>query len=500
MSRKRIAIGGYYQESHSFSPAPATLAEFQACLLISGDDVFHRLAGSNHEVAGALDVLRPDHDCVPLPCGATAASGMPLRNDCWTRLRDDYLAALRAAGPVDGVVMTMHGATVAEHEDDPTGELIEAVRGIVGPDVPIAVSLDLHANVTARMARCADAVVGYHTAPHVDQRDTGARAARVIAHLLDGGRVSQAYRSIPMLVPAENGQTTVGPYSEAMNAALDLEASGTVLSASVFSVQPWLDLPEVGCSVVVITDGEDDVASREADRLAVDLWSRREAFEPELVPYDRAIDDALNSPTGPHVFSDASDAPSSGAPGDSTVLLSALLERRVTEPVYLNIVDPAAVARAVEVGVGNTGSVTVGASFTDDFYAPIAFEGRVRTLFEGPFVFKGPGLNGVLFDMGRTAVWVVGGIHLVAMERGVLQWDPELYRCVGLEPEDAKIVVAKSPAAFRAAYAPFAHRIVNVETPGVCSPNLRSFPWRRVARPIHPLDTFETQPAFRSGG
>ena len=498
MNRKRIAIGGLYQESHSFSPAPATIDEFLACTLLRGEETFERLSGMNHEVAGALEVLS-DHDCIPLLYGATAASGMPLRKSCYDRLKAEYLALVRASMPLDGVVMTMHGAMVAEHIDDATGDLIDSVRNVVGPGIPITVSLDLHANVTRRMARSADALVGYHTAPHIDQKDTGRRAAQVMQHLLGGGRVEQAHCQIPMIVAAENGQTTVGPYSEVMNLALELETRPDILSASVFSVQPWLDLPEVGSSVVVVTDGDRALAQQEAERLARELWNRREAFEPKLTPYETAIDEALASEGRPFVFSDSADAPSSGAPGDSTVLLSALLDRKVQDPVYLNIVDPVAVARAEEVGVDNTGSVTVGASLTDQFYTPVSFAGTVRTLFDGTFRFKGPGFHGVTFGMGKTAVWVVGGIHLVVMERGVLQWDPELYRCVGLEPGDARIVMAKSPAAFRAAYDELAHKIVNIDAPGVCSPNLQSFPWRRISRPIYPLDEFESSPAFGSG-
>ena len=497
MSRKRVAIGGLYQESHSFSPAPATLAEFEACVLVRGAETFDRLAGMNHEVAGALDVLT-DYACIPLLYGATSASGMPLRKDCYETLKADYLALVEEALPLDGVVMTMHGAMVAEHIDDATGDLIAAVRTIVGSDTRITVSLDLHANVTRQMAEQADALIGYHTAPHIDQKDTGARAARVMHHLLAGGAVAQAYCPIPMIVAAENGQTTVGPYSQVMNLALELEQRPYILSASVFSVQPWLDLREVGSSVVIVTDGDQTLAAEHAAVLARALWDRRDAFAPELTPYQDAIDTALTAAERPFIFSDSADAPSSGAPGDSTVLLAALLDRDVQDPVYLNIVDPEAAARAIEVGVGKRGVVTMGASYTDQFYSPVTFEGTVRTLFDGSFVFKGPGFNGVTFDMGRTAVWVVGGIHIVTMERGVLQWDPELYRCVGLEPTDARIVVAKSPAAFRAAYSDFAHKIVNIDAPGVCSPNLISFPWERVSRPIYPIDEFEQVPDFES--
>ena len=497
LTRKRVAIGGLYQESHSFSPAPATMDEFEACIHVRGAEMFERLAPMNHEVAGALEILT-DCECIPLLYGATAASGMPLRKQCYRALKAEYLALVRAALPLDGIVMTMHGAMAAEHIDDATGDLIAAVREIVGHTTAITVSLDLHANVTRQMAAFADALVGYHTAPHIDQKDTGTRAARVMMHLLDGGSVEQAHVRIPMILPAENGQTTAGPFSEVMDLALELETRPDILSASAFSVQPWLDLAEVGSSVVIVTVGDARMAKQEANCLAREFWNRRSAFTPELMPYEQAIDRALSSDRRPFVFSDSSDAPSSGAPGDSTVLLSALLDRNVQDPVYLNMVDPTAVERAIEVGVGFSGEVTIGASLTDRFYTPVTFKGTVKTLFDGAFTFKGPGFNGVTFDMGRAAVWVVGGIHIVTMERGVLQWDPELYRCVGLEPTDARIVVAKSPAAFRAAYTELAHEIINIDAPGVCSPNLRAFPWRRVPRPIYPLDEFETSPVVES--
>ena len=483
----RIAIGGLYQESHSFSPAPADRAAFEAGTLLYGDEVIDRLTGLNHEIGGALDAAS-GHDCVSILYAATNASGMPVRRDILEELFDGFLTRLKAALPVDGIYLAMHGATVGEHIDDPTGHLFTRLRALVGPAIPIVASLDLHANVTRQIVDVANAVVGYHTSPHIDQADTGVRAMRTLLRALDGATLTAALRQIPMVLPSENGRTTDGPYSEVMNDAIALESENGVLSASVFCVQPWLDLPEMGCATVVVTEDNQDRAQLEADRLALALWTRRRDFAPHLVSVDEGIDRALADERRPYVFSDSSDAPSSGAPGDSTVLIEAVLERAMGDAVYLNIVDPEAVASAIDVGVGNRSHFTVGAGLSSAFYGPVTFEGQVRTLFDGSFRFKGPGFRGVEFHMGRTAVLVTGGLHLVVMEQPILQWDPELYRCVGLEPTDAKIVVAKSPAAFRAAYEPFAAEILNIDCPGVCSPNLKSFPWERATRPIFPLD------------
>lgn len=483
----RIAIGGLYQESHSFSPAPADRGAFEGGSLLYGRNLIEELAGLNHEIGGALSAA-VDHEAIPLLYAATGASGMPVRQSVLEEFVGDFLQRLSASLPVDGVYLAMHGATAGEHLDDPTGHLFSRLRELVGPDVPIVASLDLHANVTKEMVDASDALVGYHTAPHIDQGDTGARAMRALIQAMEGTRLTTALRQIPMVVPGENGRTTEGPYAGVMDRAIKLEDEKGIVSASVFCVQPWLDLPEMGCSTVVVTQNDPERAQREADRLAEMLWSRRRDFTPHLVSVDDGIDRALADTAGPYVFSDAADAPSSGAPGDSTVLIDAFLRRGLQETVLLNILDPDAVSSATAVGVGNRAVFTLGASLSDTFYGPVTFDARVRTLFDGSFRFKGPAFKGVEFHMGRTAVLVSGGLHLVVMEQPILQWDPELYRCVGLDPADAKIVVAKSPAAFRAGYEPFAAQILNIDCPGVCSPNLKSFPWKRASRPLFPLD------------
>ncbi|MDP6779735.1 MAG: M81 family metallopeptidase [Candidatus Latescibacteria bacterium] len=484
----RIALAGIYQESHSFSPAPATLGQFEAGYLLHGEEIPDQLAGLNHEVGGALEAAE-GHEVVPLTYASAGSSGMPIRHEAYETLSGEILSRLRQALPVDGVLMAMHGAMASEGHDDATGHLLAEVRKAVGVDVPVVATLDLHANVTRLMARSADALVGYHTAPHIDQRDTGRRGMALLLGTVSGKtNPEMAVRQLPMILPSENGRTTDGPYAGVMDQAKELENAPGVLAASAFSVQPWLDLPEVGCCVVVVCDGDRSRACAEADRIADAFWACRGDFEPSLVKVEDAIDLALEDARGPFVFSDSADAPSSGAPGDSTVLLKALLNRRVEKPALLNIVDPEASAAAFRAGVGATLDLTVGGAFSSTFYKPVIFKGYVKSLTDGSFRNRGPGFHGVQFSMGRTAVVASGGLHLIVMERPVIQWDPELYRSQGLEPAEAWIVVAKSPAAFRAAYESLAGEILVLDAPGVCSPNLLTFPWKRVPRPMYPFD------------
>ncbi len=486
----RIALAGLVQESNSFSPVPGSWLHFGPGQVLRGQELFDQLGATRSEVGGVLDVARSlALDVVPVLVASASASAGPLRSDVFATLLGDLRARLRDAAPFDGVLLVLHGAMVAEDDDDATGEILCAVRTDVGRSVPVVATLDLHANVTSRMVDQATALVGYHTAPHIDMYETGQRAMALLHRVLRGkARPISTLRRLPMLLPAENGRTTEGPYAEVMEQALMLAQQPGVLDISVFSVQPWLDLHDVGCSVLVVTNGDPTLADRLADELAHSFWQRRHAFGVSLVPAAEAIRAALASDRRPWVLADSADAPSSGAPGDSTVMLERLLAAAPLQPCYLNIVDAAAVDTLVSAGVGCDVSLTVGATSGCPLYRPVDLTGRVRLIAGGDFINRGPGFQGRTTRMGRTVVLDIGQAALVVMERPVIQWDPELYRSLGLELRAAQIVVVKSPAAFRAAYGPVAAEVMVVDAPGVCSPDLRALPYKKVRRPLYPLD------------
>lgn len=487
----RIALGIFSHEANTFSPKPTGWADFQAYMLLRGPQLLEGLQGKATEEAGAMSVLGGLTDCEVLPLlGAKAMSGGAIGGDVFHKLLDELLEGLTAALPVDGVFLVLHGAMMAEDEPDATGEVLRAVRAIVGPKVPVVGTLDLHANVTARMVQQATALVGYHTAPHVDLYEAGQTAACILVGAVRGElRPTMALERLPMLVPAENARHTDGPLSEVIGMALDAERKGVILHGGIYAVQPWMDTEDVGCSVVVVTDGDAQLARAKAKELARAFWERRGAFVPELVPPDEAVRRALAREKGMVVLCDSADSPTSGSTGDSTVILQALLRAGpVQQTVLLNIVDPHVVGEAIAAGVGNEVTVQVGGRLAPTFFTPVAFKGYVRLISDGTFRNKGPGMRGVTYRMGRTVVLVQGGIHLVAMERAVSQWDPQLYRSLGEEPTDARIVQVKSPAAFRAAYGPLADGILIIRSPGIATPDLASLPWRRLRRPMYPLD------------
>ncbi|MGC9346638.1 MAG: M81 family metallopeptidase, partial [Anaerolineae bacterium] len=383
-----------------------------------------------------------------------------------------------------------HGAMMSQQTPDATGEVLARVRALVGPGVPVVGTLDLHANVTARMVREATALIGYHTAPHVDMFETGQQAARVLVGTIEGDMSpTPALVRLPMILPPENSTHNWGPLAEVINRALALEQEGAIIHGGVYPVQPWMDTRDVAASVVVITDDAPDAARDYARDLARLFWARRGDFVTELVPPGEAVRRALARTAGTVVLCDSADATSSGSTGDSTAILGALLKAAPLKgTALLNVVDPPVVAQAIEAGIGATITVDVGGKLAPCYFQPVTYEGYVKTISDGTFFFKGPGMRGVPHHMGRAVVLYHEGVHLVVMERGVSQWDPQLYRSVGEEPADARIVQVKSPMAFRAAYDGIYDEVIVVDAPGAASPKLASLDWQHLPRPIYPLD------------
>ena len=493
----RIALGLIKHEANSFSPLMTDLDDFETCQLERGDEILVNWRTANTEQAGALSVLLQEYECEVLPLlAARALAGGPVRAKVFSTLLEELMARLQAALPVDGILLVLHGAMMADGLPDATGEILGRVRALVGPKVPVVGTLDLHANVTERMVREATALIGYHTTPHVDQRETGERAARLLLEVVRG-QVSPTTTLVrlPLNFTHENCTHMWPPLAELINMALELEKEGTILHGGIYPVQSWLDTEDIASSVVVITDSDPRTAREQADGLAHEFWMQRQHFLPELVPPDEAALQAFARRSGTVIYCDSADSTSSGSTGDSTAILQALLRVAPFEEVaLLNVVDPQVVAQAIEAGVGNTVTVEVGGKLAPNFFTPVAFRGYVKTISDGRFRFKGPGMRGVEHRMGRAVVLIQGGIHLVIMERAVSQWDPQLYRSLGEEPSDAHIVQVKSPMAFRAAYKGIADEVLTIAAPGAATPNLGSLPWRHLRRPIYPLDPEMTWP------
>lgn len=487
----RILTGSIIQESNTFSPLKSNLATFRDGCLLFGEDSLSVFRDKGTEVSGFLDAARDDVELLP-SLTAWASSGGPMDPTDFTQLVDNITTAAATQQPYDGVLLALHGAWVSETDPDADGYLLAQLREVVGPTVPIAVTLDLHANVTRRMVEAANIIVGFRTYPHVDMRETGERAARLLFRAVRGEvQPVMAIQKVPMLLSPEFTQTTEGPMAALQEQARAAERRMRCLSASIFPVQPWLDVPELGFAAVVVSDGDRTAAQEATDQLARAAWDFRDRFSVPLVSPADAVAQALAAPEGPILLVDSADSTSSGSPGDSTALLEVFLATPDDRPVLLTLVDPVGTAQAVRAGVGAELDVLVGGKLDPARHRPVAVHGVIERVTDGRFAFSAGVGDGLMADMGLTAVLRIGSLRLVLMEKAVPCYDPALYRSVGFDPRDAHIVVVKSPTNFRWTYRDIARRAIYVDAPGASTPRLTALTYRHAPRPLYPLDTLD---------
>jgi len=499
----RYAVGTVSLECNSCSPERTTLDYFRRNgYLLYGEEIWDAHRGMRNELAGFLEVCRRRGiEAVPTLAAWAVPHGLVVPA-AYAELKAELLGRLRAAEPLDGVYLSLHGSMIVEGLDDPEGDLLEAVREAIG-DRPLVATLDFHGNVTARIARAADILVGYNSFPHTNLFETGQKAAELAwRHHGRTRDLRRVFVKIPLVAPMER-MTIVGdePMVRLIRELEAAEDGERILALSAFGVQCWLDIQEMGCSVlgvarVDVVEGAREVVARTARA----FWGLREVFTdfPFHSP-EEAIRLGLASAAQPIVLNEPADNVGAGATGDSTYLLEALLRQRVVAPTYLPIVDPEAVRAAAAAGVGAEIELPVGGKLNQRFSRPVTVRGRVRTLFDGRYRYAGPMFHSVETSMGRTAVLEVGGsLFLQLTELPVWTIDPEHYRCAGLTPERAKFLVVKSQGSFKAAYEGLAKQVFYVDTPGISGSNLLRLPFQRIDREtLYPWNTtrpFEPEP------
>lgn len=488
----RILMAECKQEVSSFNPVPSRYEEFR---VVQGAALLDHHRGVGEEVGGALSVFDADSSVQLVPTfGASAnTSGGILAADSFERLSRDFLGSLADAGPVDAAYFSLHGAMQAENEDDPEGFLLQEARRLLGEKIPFVVSLDLHGVLTDRMLEHSDAVVAYHTYPHVDFFQTGARAASLLMKILTrGARPVTARVKIPALVRGDELITETGSIRECIQLAMQIEASATGLSAGVMWGNPFTDVPELRTNSFVVLDGEEAAARAQAIELANRFWKHHEKMQVPLTSLADSVRLAGEVRSGTVVMMDAADATSSGASGDSNAILRELMRQQYQGRVLAPIVDPAAVRQAFAAGVGATIRVTVGGAIDSLRFQPQALEARVRLLSDGKFRSESFGWP---WDSGETAVLQSDHFTLVVGTRPVSLFDRSWFYAHGQDPRHFDVVVVKSPHCEPHMFANWCAKLINVDAPGSTSANLRSLRHTRCARPMFPLDyAVEFQP------
>lgn len=481
----RIAMGGLMLESVSFLPLLTTLADLRAGEA-EGAAMLDRYRGTNTIPGGFIEVSeREGVDVVPLVFTDGGAAG-PATDEAFINYADRLCAGLLAAGPLDGVLLALHGAMTTPTRLDPDREVVERVRAVVGRDVPVAVALDYHANIDGHVLELADAVFGYHYSPHTDIATTGGRAALCLLRMIhEGVRPAMALRKPGMMVPSIFSATGIEPLAGIVQASVAMARPAPgFLDVTVFAGFSYADVPNCGFSVLAVAD---DPA--EAHSVVDDLSTRIAALREELLHsdlvldiktgVDRAVARAAERPGRPVVLLEHADRCN-----DSTYLLRELLRRGVTNAAVPYIWDPAAAEKAWRAGIGATVNIDVGGRSSSRAGGPVRLTGTVRFAGEKEYRTTGAYMNGRLVQLGMSAVLDVNGLVVSLVSRPALTVDEDPFVQFGMHAEDFAIIVLRSKTHFRAAYEPISDCILIVDTPDWGPADLTTLPYRQIRRDL----------------
>jgi len=494
----RIAIGGIQHETNTFAPTKAGLQAFRTGgafpPLSTGPDLLARVKGKNLPIAGFVDRIEAlDHRVHPLTWAAASPSNVVTR-DAFEHIAALILDGLKAAPAYDAVYLCLHGAMVCEHLEDGEGEILRRVRDLIGPDMALVASLDLHSNTTPEMIAHADLLVAYRTYPHIDMADTGARTARLLDEILRRGRKpAKAFAQIPFLIPL-NWQCTMMVPAQGLYARLPELETGAVVHASFTPGFPAADIHHCGPSV--FTYGWDQTAVDDAcARLAAEITGFESAFAGKIYDPDAGVLEAMRiaaHASRPVVIADTQDNPGAGGDSNTASMLRALVENRAEEAALGLMIDPAAAEVAHRAGVGSDVNLTLGGHSGCDGDDPFTAQFTVERLHDGRFDATGPFYKGAEFNLGPSACLKIGGTRIVLACTKVQLADQAMYRFVGIEPTAQKILVNKSSVHFRADFAPIAEQILICAAPGPMIADPANLPWQRLRpgirlRPLGPV-------------
>jgi microcystin degradation protein MlrC len=483
----QIGIGGIWHETNTFSTETTGRAAFEAYQLAAGADILDRYAGTGTELGGMIEGAG-DHGFTLIPTlfAAAVPSGV-IEQKTLTDLVDQLLERLRGALPLDGMLLVLHGAAVADGIDDADGWILARLREVLPATIPLVATFDCHANLSQAMVDQADMLIGYDTYPHVDMAARGREAAAALAAMLQqAARPACAFRKLPLLTAPQMQATEQAPMNTIMASLHRFETDGMILNGSIAMGFPYADIADLGASVLTYAKDQ-SAANRVADRLAEMIWKAREQFQPDLVPVSEAVTLAMAADEIPVVLAEAADNVGGGSAGDGTVVLDALLRAGAKDAVIV-IADPEAVAIAEIAGVGGQFGGLVGGKVDRLHGDPIRVEGRVSLLTDGRFRHTGSYMTGYETSMGRTAVVQAGGVTIVLTSLRTMPFDAGQLTSLGIDPAEQRIIVAKSAIAWRAAYGSIAKQAMTVDSPGIATSNLARLPYRKRPKPLYPLD------------
>jgi microcystin degradation protein MlrC len=485
----KIVTGCIGHETNTFSNVISDLNRFKEMGIVEGDEFFN-IYKNTRSIGGAFIEVAEEKGFTLIPTiwNNVFAWGL-VTDEALDYMLDKMLNSIKKAGKIDGVLLQLHGAMVSESHQDAEAYILGKIRKLVGGKTPIIATLDLHANLSPDTVKFADILVGYDTYPHVDPYERGIEAANLMYRMVKGEiHPTAALEKPPLLTSPQVQKTSYFPMKTVYDLVHKIEEDPKVLNVTVLPGFPFSDIEYAGMDIIVTTDGDKALAEKYAKEISDYCWSIRRHFLADVVPVKEAVKRAIAAPEGPVVLADQADNPGGGAPADGTAILKELIKQGASNTVICLIRDPEAVATAIEAGVGNSVTMKIGGK-TDKLHGePVEVTGYVKLISDGKFKRKSVMGRGLWTELGRTVVLEVDGIEIMLTEARVQPTDLEQYRAFGIEPTEKKIIVVKSAVHYRAVHEPIAKEIIEVDGPGIHGTRLSAFNYKKLKRPIFPLD------------
>lgn len=483
--RLRIALGGIVHETHSFAETPTTLADFKKQSLHAGRELLEIMIGTRSGIGGMIDgAVDRQWELIPTLYAAAMPSGI-VSEQTYQSMLSQLLEAISDALPLNGLLLSLHGAMITENELDVESDILAKIRERIGENIPIVVELDMHGNISSRTVELADVLVAFDTNPHIDPYARGQEATAILESLIKHEiKPTSAYISVPIILAPQATGTDDLPLKAVHERVAEMESESDIVCICVMAGFAYADTPFTGSSIVVTTNNRPELAQKYAQELwDIFLQNHGNALPDFLSPED-AVQQALTQIGNPIILVDSADNIGGGTPGDGTDALQAMLVHDVQEGTVV-LADAEAVKICWEAGIDSEITLTVGGK-TDKWHgSPITVTGIVKTLSEGIFECEladnhFASFYGNTIKMGRTAYLRVRGINIILTTYKTPPFDLAQLRGVGVIPEEQKMIAVKSAVAYRAAYLPIAACIIEMDTAGLCSANLSRFPYRHV--------------------
>ena len=493
----RVALLGLMLESNSFAPV-TTEEDFLRRVYLAGDEILADMASTESMLPTELRSFcremdsRVDWTPVPILVGLVEAGG-PMDHGFYELTRDEMKRRLEAQMPLDAVYISNHGAMITTETKDPDGEIFAMVRDIVGPDVPIVVTLDLHGNVSQRMVDCADVIVAYRTNPHVDMRERGKEAAGVLLELFAGMTPDVEFLRLPITPPTVTLLTDSGPYADLIDFGQSL-IDEDIVNVSIFGGFAYSDTPKNGLAIIVTARQANGAAARVTRQIAARAWAEHERYTAVLTPLDEAVNRVLEVGRDPGrkpvILADVADNPGGGGNGNTMWIIEALHKAGATGVIVGVVNDPALAAEASELGQGATFKAVFNREPPDEFSRRFEAEAKVVRVCDGDCVGRRGFYAGRRMNLGASVLLDLGGIQVVVISIRTQCADPIFLEMFGLDIAKARAVVVKSRGHFRAGFDEFfgPDQVIEVDAPGLTSPILSRFDFKNLPRPVFPVD------------